>query len=374
MEAAPHHSQTQRLAALRSLGILDTPREAEFDDIVRVVSAICETPISVINLIDDNRQWFKAEVGLDVRETPLPASICAHAILQPDLFVVPDTLLDTRFSDNPLVTGEPRLRFYAGALLETREGLPLGTICVLDYKPRELNENQKDLLRLMASQIMKLFELRRANAEEQAARRRAEALATENATLAREGDHRVMNSLNLVSAVLALQSRTSTPDVRTQLEDAQRRVHAIATVHQQLHSAGSLEYIEIRGFLASLCENLKATAPACIDAIHTELEEASIRSDEASTMGLITAELLANAFKHAYPGGRHGPVRVKFSRHGDAWRLTVSDDGIGLPAGFDPTRRNSVGMRVITTLVSRLNATLTFESQGRGAAFTIASG
>ena len=132
MEAARHIAEEQRVEALRSLRILDTPREEEFDDIVRVASAICGTPISVINLIDGNRQWFKAEVGLGVRETPLPASICAHAILQPDLFIVADTLEDRRFADNPLVVGDPHLRFYAGALLETAEGLPLGTICVLD--------------------------------------------------------------------------------------------------------------------------------------------------------------------------------------------------------------------------------------------------
>jgi GAF domain-containing protein len=198
VEAARHISEAQRVEALRSFQILDTPRETEFDDIVKVVSAICEVPISVINLIDSDRQWFKAEVGLGVRETPLPASICAHAILQPGLFVVPDTMEDERFADNPLVVGDPRLRFYAGALLETSEGLPLGTICVLDYKPRALNENQKALLKLMASQIMRMFELRRINAQESSARKRAELLAAENITLARESDHRVMNSLQLV--------------------------------------------------------------------------------------------------------------------------------------------------------------------------------
>jgi hypothetical protein len=148
VEAALHSAEKQRIAALRSYEILDTPREEEFDDIVRVVSAICETPISVINLIDHGRQWFKAEV------------------------------------------------------------------------------------------------------------------------------------------------------------------QAIAAVHQQLHLAGSLEFIEIGSFLKSLCENLKQTAPACIDAIETRLGHAEIRSDQASTLGLITAELLANCFKHAYPNAAHGPVSV----------------------------------------------------------------
>ena len=179
MKAELHFAETQRLAALQSYDILDTPREAEFDAVVKVVSAICETPISVINLIDAGRQWFKAEVGLGVRETPIDSSICAHAILQPGLFVVPDTTKDERFIDNPLVAGDPRLRFYAGALLETPEGLPLGTICVLDYVPRELNEKQQAFLRLMAGQIMKLLELRRLSAREHEQRLRAEALARE---------------------------------------------------------------------------------------------------------------------------------------------------------------------------------------------------
>ena len=111
--------------------------------IVKVAAHVCGAPISVINLIDETRQWFKAEIGLGVRETPLDVSICAHAILQPGLFIVPDTLKDRRFACNPLVTGEPNLRFYAGALLETPEGLPLGTVCVLDYKPRELTERAR---------------------------------------------------------------------------------------------------------------------------------------------------------------------------------------------------------------------------------------
>jgi len=146
-----HSAEEFRLAALRSYAILDTPREEDFDEVVKVASAICEAPISVINLIDHGRQWFKAEVGLGVRETPLESSICAHAILQPGLFIVPDTTLDRRFCDNALAIGDPHLRFYAGALLQTPEGFPLDTVCVLDYVPRELDEKQKAFLRLMAN-------------------------------------------------------------------------------------------------------------------------------------------------------------------------------------------------------------------------------
>jgi two-component sensor histidine kinase len=160
---APTWNEADRLAALHDYGILDTGREAVFDDFVLLAANICAAPIAVINLIDQDRQWFKAEIGLDVDETPLDLSICAHAILQPGLFVVPDTTQDPRFSQNPLVTGEPRLRFYAGALLRTEAGLPLGTLCVLDQAPRPggLTTEQQRLLDALARQVMTQLELRR---------------------------------------------------------------------------------------------------------------------------------------------------------------------------------------------------------------------
>lgn len=363
MKAALHSVESQRLAALRSYGILDTPRESEFDDVVKVVSAICRVPISVINLIDDGRQWFKAEVGLGVRETPLDSSICAHAILQPDLMIVPDTTKDPRFIDNPLVTGEPHLRFYAGALLQSSDGMPLGTVCVLDYEPRTLNENEQALLRLMASQVMKQLELRRVNAKERESRLKAEALADENATLAREGDHRVMNSLQLVQSVLSLQARKAENiEVRSELQAASDRVLAIATVHKQLHLTGSLEQIEIATFLRRLCENLDKNAPSNVTSLDVVAEPLRIDSAAASTIGLIVAELVINAFKHAYRGDRTGPVTVRFEPAGAGWCLDVSDVGVGLPEGFDIDRSTGIGMRVVTALVRRLSAKLTVES------------
>ena len=142
----PACNDEERLAALREYGILDTPAEQAFDDLVRLVAHVCQTPIAVINFIDKNRQWFKSEVGLGVRQTPLDVSLCAHAILQRGVLVVPDTEKDERFKTNPLVVGEPYLRFYAGALLETADGHALGTLCVLDYRPRNLTDAQRDAL------------------------------------------------------------------------------------------------------------------------------------------------------------------------------------------------------------------------------------
>jgi two-component sensor histidine kinase len=372
VKAELHSAEEFRLAALRQYGILDTPREADFDEIVRVASAICKVPISVINLIDSGRQWFKAEVGLGVRETPLDSSICAHAILQPGLFIVPDTTQDPRFSDNPLVTGDPHLRFYAGALLETPEGFPLGTVCVLDYKPRELDDTQKAFLSLMANQVMKLLELRRINADEHIARLQAEELAKENQTLIRESDHRVMNSLQLVQSVLSLQSRSAvSAETKAQLDMASNRVLAIATVHKQLHLTGSLEEIDFDAFLHRLSESLKSTAPAHITAINVTAENAKLRSDLASGMGMLVAELVTNSIKHAYVDGQRGAIGIEFRQTSNGWCLEVSDEGRGLPAGFDVDRSEGVGMQVIKAFVRRLQAKLNVSSRPGRTVFQI---
>ena len=153
-----------RLAALESYSILDTPPERAFDEVVRLAAQICDAPFAVVNLVAAERQFFKAEIGLGVRETALDVSICAHALLRPGLFVVPDTARDARFACNPLVTGAPHLRFYAGALLETEDGLPLGTLCVLDREPRPegLTPQQGFALQVLARQVMSQLELRRA--------------------------------------------------------------------------------------------------------------------------------------------------------------------------------------------------------------------
>jgi GAF domain-containing protein len=161
-EVRPNWNESDRLDALRSYHILDTLPEPAFDDLVRLAAQVCQTPIALITLIDHHRQWFKAEIGLGVRETPLDLSVCARAILQPGLFIVPDMSKNSPFRCNPLVTGEPHVRFYAGALLETSNGLPLGTLCVLDRVPRDLTEEQAFTLMTLARQVMSQLELRRA--------------------------------------------------------------------------------------------------------------------------------------------------------------------------------------------------------------------
>lgn len=171
-------SEADRVAALQGYAILDTPVETEFEDVVRLAAETFSAPIAVVNLVSNDRQWFKAEVGIGARELPLDVSICAHAILQNDFLVVPDTRADSRFDCNPLVTADDGLRFYAGAILRSASGFPIGTVCVLDReaRPEGITAHQRLVLEVLARQVMTQLELRKALVEQKV---RAEELRAE---------------------------------------------------------------------------------------------------------------------------------------------------------------------------------------------------
>jgi GAF domain-containing protein len=153
-------NEKQRLATLRGYEILDTEPEAAFDDLTFLASYICQTPIALISLVDADRQWFKSKVGTSITETSRDIAFCALAILQSDVFIVPDASEDERFAENPLLVSEPRIRFYAGAALMA-EGQALGTLCVIDRVPRTLSPEQLEALRALSRQVQAQFELRR---------------------------------------------------------------------------------------------------------------------------------------------------------------------------------------------------------------------
>ena len=179
MQSAPLPvNEDARLQELRQYDVLDTAAEDDIDDLTLLAARLCHAPIALVSLVDDTRLWFKSRIGLAATETSRTIAFCAHAILQPDVLVVPDALADDRFADNPLVTGDPGIRFYAGAPLITSNGYPLGTICVLDRVARQCDSDQQDILRALSRQVVRRLEQRRHAKELQRmtiARMRAEA-------------------------------------------------------------------------------------------------------------------------------------------------------------------------------------------------------
>ncbi len=163
MEAAQPSNETERLKALAEYRLLDTEFEQAYDDITALLAHVCGCPIVLIGLIDERRQWFKSKIGIPTSENRRDQTFCQHAILQPDqMLVVDDATKDPRFADLPAVTVAGGVRFYAGMPLTTPDGLPLGTLCMADARPRQLSDEQLRVLRILARQVTSLFELRRA--------------------------------------------------------------------------------------------------------------------------------------------------------------------------------------------------------------------
>jgi len=152
----------RRLEVLRDLNVLDSQREQVYDELTELTAEICDAPICLISLVEEDRQWFKSEVGLGICETPIEQSVCAHAVAQNDYLEIPDTHLDPRTKNNPLCQGDNPLRFYAGAIIQSLDGWPLGTICVIDYVPRMLSQLQRNTLKIHARYVSQQLELTRA--------------------------------------------------------------------------------------------------------------------------------------------------------------------------------------------------------------------
>jgi len=373
MKATPPPDQASRLAVLREFDILDTPREVEFDEIVELASRICQTPISVINLIDGDRQWFKAETGLGVRETPLDTSICAHVILTPGLTVIPDTLEDPRMADNPLCLGAPHLRFYAGATLMSESGHPIGTLCVLDNRPRNLDELQKFALTVLARQVMSLVKLRKIAARYAQAKLLSDETIEElrrtaktRDILVQEVDHRVKNSLAIVAGFLNLQSKqASTEEAVRSLTTARDRVYAVAALHEQLHVSADYDRVDMQTFARRLVKQIAKSAPDTLKFIE-DVTPLWLDTKSAATIGVIINEVITNSLKHAFAPGQPGELGIRLRPHDEVIALDIWDTGNGDAAVAQKGRVGGLGTRVIHASAQQLGGKVRYEQNNPG--------
>ena len=339
-------TEAERLAALRSYGILDTAPERAFDDIVRLASQLLDAPIVAVNLIDAHRQWFKSEIGLGVREMPLDDSICKFALLESERMVVEDTFEDARFNCNPLVTGGPGLRFYAGELLTSEAGLPLGTLCVLDTAPRPqgLTDLQALTLKTLAQQVQTQLELRkvvheqdrllieqqRMHAELQGAQERSR-LATEAAGLGIWSWDPVADLIGWENKrpyeILGLDVSAGPPTTRQFMrdfllpEDAPGFAAAIAATVQnggQFHfqgrmrrSDGAVRWIDFVGKAQPSADGVPARLLGVVSDITTrKLAEVALQESRARFENIVSQA--ATGVVQAEPDGRITVVNQKF--------------------------------------------------------------
>lgn len=313
--------EEERLAALRSYAVLDTPPEPDFDDIAVLAAQICATPVAAISLVEDRRQWFKAEVGLGMRETPIEVSFCAKAALRRGLTVIPDAAADPRFAGNPLVAEDPRLRFYAGARLDTPAGLPLGTLCVLDYVPRDLTREQGAALSTLARQVVAQLELRHAIAardEALAASRRTEA---RQALLVRELHHRTRNQLAILQSMLGATARASQGIAEFYAAFSGRiasmaRTQALLTEdYWQTAPLRTLVLAELQPFADEESGRIRASGP-----------DLHLSADLAVPLSMALHELATNAARHGSLSAAGGRVEVAWAEEREGGKRVLTLD------------------------------------------------
>lgn len=334
MQVAPiPDNEEARIQALLQYEVLDTEAEAVYDDFVKLAAYICQTPIALISLVDPTRQWFKARVGCPAPETSRDIAFCAHAIHQPDVFVVSDTLTDLRFVDNPLVTGEPHIRFYAGAPLITPEGFAIGTICAIDREPRTLTAEQIIALKTLARKVVSQLELRRTTKELQ------QALESKN-KLFHILSHDLRSPFNGIlafSQTLADEAETLTRDEiqdfsKTVLTSAEQFMHLIDNLLQSTRfELGTLDYqpanIGIDTVVVNVLTLLKGNAiQKNIDLIYESNPVTEVCVD-STMLHSILQNLIGNAIKFT---PAVGCVTVQIVDQGEMIQVSVIDTGIGI--------------------------------------------
>lgn len=326
--------ERRRLQALAGTGLLDTAPSPAFDRYTRLASIITGAPIALISLIDENRQWFKSCIGLDVSETPREYAFCDHAIRHPGLFVITDASTDARFYDNPLVTGAPHIRFYAGAPLTLASGDTIGTLCVIDTKARRdgLPDAQASALMDLAATLVSAIDA------DQQARRREVAIG--------ELQHRIGNMFGQVAGLVMLaQNSGQTKD--EYIADLRARIEALSHLNQQLAkrdwTASAMPDVvraAILPIIAGRQDRLELRGPAL-----------DVKAKSAMTLSLLLSELAVNSLKHGTLGRDDGQVVISWLVRDSAFELTWREPWSG--AAAPGTGRMGFGTSLLTNIGPR---------------------
>lgn len=411
MKAGKHPQESLRIAALQDLNILDTRNEEEFDELVEIASSICNTPISLISLVDAERQWFKARLGLQASETSLQESVCAHAILTDETLVIDDTLLDPRTVDNPLVHNDVNMRFYAGVPLKVNDELPIGTLCVLDTVPRQLSPDQLRALEVLGRQVMMRMTLRSALGRErelkqQLEQQRDELLHMNERLIAEDKSknlflamlsHELRNPLSAMSNGLSLLDTVESAD---QQQDTLQMMHRQCGQLTRLLD-DLLDVSRISRGKISLKPDKVSLAPILDDAVDTLRADAAakqielnlvnvpgqlhVRADAARLLQVII-NLLNNAIRYTPAGGQ---VSLKALQNESEVQIHVRDSGQGiceedLPRVFDffvqlenragtANQGLGLGLALVHELVHLHGGSVSVHSDGpdRGSTFSV---
>ena len=333
-----------RLKALKDYDILDTPPEKELDEITKLASMICETPICLISLLDETRQWFKSRVGLESRETRKSIAFCLHAIQQDDVFEIRDALQDQRFSHNPLVLNDPHIRFYAGMPLKTPEGYNIGTMCIIDTKPRILDNRQRCVIETLARQVITNFELRKNNKELKEISEITMKLAKTKDDFLSNMSHELRTPLNAIYGFTEILNKTNLD--RNQKEHVsiiKSSVEILVSIINDILDYSKLENgklklennpFNLRDLLKGIYELLKIKAQEKNLSFKVYMERTipSFIFGDRVRLNQILMNLLGNAIKFTNIGFVVLNIRLVKETHEDIEiSFSVKDSGIGIP-------------------------------------------
>lgn len=364
----PNNSNDEkaRLEVLKSYEILDSPSDDDYNSITFLASEIFNAPISLISLVDEERQWFKSKIGLDISETERDISFCTHAIHTSDeVYVIEDARKNPMFQNNPLVTGKPDIVFYAGAPLVDSDGYVIGTLCIIDTKERSFSTQESQKLKILANQVMKLLDLRKKN-------NYLKIINNEKSILLKEIQHRVKNNLQLISSLINLQiSKISDPYLSASFNICLNRIMAISNIHQNIYLESARESVNFKIYLNDLLNSFEI-AHSSTKNIQNEIEDIILGLDIAVPLSLITSEIITNTFKHAFSETQEKKIQILFQKKENGLlEMIIEDNGLGFNTKEKWETSNSLGFEIIKTLTEQINGSITCISSNNGTRFTI---